>query len=70
MFQLPAEMEDNPAGVWFQQRVSNVQHMIQLVRALVAPGSPAQVNDIPKIPTTSPSQYSTFKLCNVKIVDS
>ena len=48
MFQLPADLEDNPLGVWNPQKVSNIHCMVQLVRALVAPGNPAQVNYILK----------------------
>lgn len=43
MFQIPAEIEDNPMSGWSPQKVSNVHCMVQVVRALVAPSGPAQV---------------------------
>lgn len=44
MFQIPSEIDDNPLGAWSPQKVSNVHCMVQVIRALVAPSGPAQVN--------------------------
>ncbi|XP_048510355.1 general vesicular transport factor p115 isoform X2 [Athalia rosae] len=42
MFELPPEVDENPLGGWSSQKVCNVHCMVQVVRALVAPGGPAQ----------------------------
>lgn len=43
MFELPPEIDENPLGGWSPQKVCNVHCMVQVIRALVAPGGPAQV---------------------------
>ncbi|KAG7197748.1 hypothetical protein KM043_001572 [Ampulex compressa] len=42
MFQIPAEVEENPPVGWSPQKLSNVHCMVQVIRALVAPSGPAQ----------------------------
>lgn len=43
MFQFPID-EDNSLIGWSPQKVSNVHCIIQVIRALVTPSGPAQVN--------------------------
>lgn len=43
MFQLPAENSESQISTWSKQKESNLHSMVQLLRALVAPGGPAQV---------------------------
>ncbi|XP_066584659.1 general vesicular transport factor p115 isoform X2 [Prorops nasuta] len=42
MFQLPPEIDENPLVGWSPQKVSNVHCAMLVIRALVAPSTPAQ----------------------------
>ncbi|XP_046602584.1 general vesicular transport factor p115 isoform X1 [Neodiprion lecontei] len=42
MFDLPPETDENPLSGWSPQKVCNMHCMVQVIRALVAPGGPAQ----------------------------